>query len=162
ESKLEESEFAGLQIPDGPFSQNDINHGYNYFMGFKKLENGGPSCVSCHTVRGIPSFGGGRFGPDLTKVYERLEGRVGLVMWMSAPATTTMQPIFEDHPLTMEENLALVAYLEDAAQNGGEDSALGTMVFFLVGMGGMLFGLALFSAVWFRRFKAVRRPLVEK
>ena len=75
ESSLEESQFAGLDIGDEPFSEADIERGRQIFRGEQRLANGGPPCLSCHTVEGLGGLGGGRLGPDLTKVYERLQGR---------------------------------------------------------------------------------------
>ena len=68
-----------------------------------------------------PALGGGRLGPDLTNVYERLKGRAALSAWLMAPGTETMQPIFKNHPLSAEEIHALVAYFESttAEPSGG-------------------------------------------
>ncbi|MEE9455835.1 MAG: c-type cytochrome [bacterium] len=160
ESKLEESHFVGLKISDAPFTAEDIARGGALFEGRTPLKNGGPSCLSCHGVADVGSLGGGRLGPDLTKVYERLEGRLGLAMWLYAPATATMQPVYREHPLTVEEILALVALFEKTSQQGETEDQVAREMFFLLGLGGAAVGLVLFNAVWFRRFRAVRRPLV--
>ncbi len=75
ESKLEKSEFAGLQLDERPFTADDVEKGRQIFRGSRRLKNGGASCISCHTIFDIGGLGGGRLGPDLTKVYDRLEGR---------------------------------------------------------------------------------------
>jgi mono/diheme cytochrome c family protein len=162
ESQLERSAFAGVQVPTKPFTQEDIEQGRIIFRGQQRLANGGPACISCHTLHGVAALGGGRLGPDLTTVYERMEGRKGLVAWLTAPATPTMQPLFKPHPMRSEEIISLVAYLEDAARRGGEADALDPLRFFLLGMMGTVGGLAAFQAVWKKRFRAMRRPLVHK
>lgn len=161
ESQLEKSQFVGLQVSDRPFTSDDVSLGHEFFMGTRPFKNGGPACVSCHTIRGISGLGGGRLGPDLTKVYERIGGRKPLVAWLFGPATITMKPIFARHSLEAEEILPLVAQLEVAAQQAGEDSSVAPMNFLLLGLGGAALALIVFDGAWSRRFRAIRRPLVH-
>lgn len=161
ESKLEKSQFMGIQVSDRPFTAEDVAIGREYFLGTRAFKNGGPSCVSCHTVLGIGGLGGGRLGPDLSKVYERIGGRKPLVAWLFGPATTTMKPIYADHALEEEEILPLVAHFEQAAQQAGEDTAVAPLNFLLLGLGGAALALVAFDGAWGRRFRAVRRPLVH-
>lgn len=162
ESKLAKSQFAGLQISNRPFTTQEIAQGRALFAGDAKLAGGGPACVSCHTMRGLPGLSGGRLGPDLSLVYERLQGRKGLAQWLVAPTSPTMAPIFKKQALKPDEILPLVAYFEAAAKQGGTDDAASLVNFFLLGLGGMVIGLVSLDAVWKRRFRAVRRPLVQK
>ncbi len=97
----------------------------------------------------------------MTKVYERIGGRKPLAAWLVGPATTTMRPVFAPRPLQPEEILPLVAYFEQAAQQPGPDDGVAPLNFFLIGLGGAALGLVGFDALWRRRFRAVRRPLVE-
>jgi cytochrome c2 len=160
ESKLPKSQFAGLEISDRPFTPAEIARGRALFTGQSRLTNGGPSCTSCHTVRGVSALGGGRLGPDLTQVYGRLQGRKNLASWLLAPATPTMQPVFRKQALRSDEILPLVAYLEAAAKSGGADDSAGPLNFFLLGLGGTAVALIVFGSSWKTRFRAVRRPLV--
>ncbi|MBI1790387.1 MAG: cytochrome c [Acidobacteria bacterium] len=161
ESKLEKSQFIGLQISDRPFTGEDIEQGRRMFRGTRKLLNGGPPCISCHTMKDLGGLGGGRLAPDLTRVFERLEGRKNLASWLFAPATPTMQPIFRKHPLDANEALLLVALFEDSAKRGGQDDSVALLNFFFLALGGAVIGLAACDAAWKRRFRAVRRPLVR-
>jgi len=161
ESLLEKSNFIGLQLSDRPFTVADVALGKELFLGSHGLSAGGPACAACHTVRGLGGLSGGRLGPDLTKVYERIGGRRPLAAWLLGPATTTMRPVFKNHPLTSEEILPLVAYFEQAAQQPGEDDAISPLNFFLIGLLGSAIGLAVCDGLWRRRFRAVRRPLVD-
>lgn len=160
ESALEKSQFEGVKFSDRPFTQSDVELGHALFTGIKRLENGGPPCISCHTVRGLALLGGGRLGVDLTKVSERIGGRKPLSAWLVSPATITMQPVFRAHPLSAEEILPLVAYFEDAAKQAGDDDSVAPLAFFLMGLGGMILVLGLFDVLWKNRFRGVRRPLV--
>jgi len=161
ESKLPKSQFAGLQISDRPFTPYDISQGRAIFLGERGLVNGGPACISCHTVKGNGALGGGRLGPDLTRAYERLQGRKNMAAWLFAPATPTMSTVFKQHGPKPEEILALVAFFEDSARRGGQDDSVARLNFFLLGIGGAALGLVVMDAAWKRRFRSVRRALVE-
>ncbi len=160
ESKTRQSQFAGMQISDRPFTGADIEQGLRLFTGIKRLGNSGPSCISCHTARDLGGLHGGRLGPDLTLVFERLQGRKNLAAWLTAPATPTMSSVFKRQVLKAEEILPLIAYLEDETRKGGVDASSAQLVFFLIGLGGAAIALVLFNQAWKRRFRSVRRALV--
>jgi len=160
ESKLEKSQFAGVQISDRPFTWDDVVQGRLIFTGERPLKNGGPPCLSCHTLRAAGGLGGGHLGPDLTKVYERLEGRKNLAAWLTAPATPTMQPVFKKRAMRPEEILPLIALFEHTAKEGGPDDRVGALVFLLLGLGGTGVALVIFGSAWKWRFKTVRQSLV--
>ena len=162
ESKLPRSQFAGLQISDRPLTVMDLERGKKIFRGEQALSNGGPACISCHTVRGLTLLGGGRLGPDLTRIFERLQGRKGLAAWLSSPASPTMAPVFKEHAIQPEEILSLIALLEDSAKKGGQDDTTSLLNFFLLGVGGMVLGLISLDALWKQRFRGVRRSLVQR
>lgn len=161
ESALEASQFAGLDIGDEPFAAADIERGRAIFRGDVRLENGGPACLSCHTAEGLGGLGGGRLGPDLTRVYERLKGRKNLASWLLAPATETMQPIYAKASLTNEEILPLVAYLEDEARTGKDDTTTAQVIFLLLGLAGAVLGFVAADSIWSGRLRGVRRQLVR-
>ncbi|MCA9056528.1 MAG: c-type cytochrome, partial [Planctomycetaceae bacterium] len=161
ESKLPESQFKGLKISTEPFTEQDRQAGQNLFTGLTSLKNGGAACNSCHAMHDLAALGGGRLGPDLTRVYERLKGRAAVAAWLSAPATETMQPIFRNHPLDPDEIHALTAYFEASAEQGEASRSQGRVAFLLLGLclsAGLIF---LCDALWRGRFHAVRRPLVH-
>lgn len=161
ESKLEKSQFMGVQISDRPFTLRDIELGRELFLGTTPLKNGGPSCLSCHTAHGIAGLGGGTLAPDLTTVFERYGGRKTLAVWLSAPATPTMQSVFNKQTLEADEILGLVAYFQNTLQRSPEDASTARLNFVLLGLGGTLLVLGFFDVVWNKRFRAVRRPLVQ-
>lgn len=160
ESKLKKSQFMGLQITDRPFTPSEIDRGRLMFSGVNRLANGGPPCISCHTARDVGGLSGGRLGPDLTRVFERLQGRKNLAAWLTAPATPTMVSVFKRRALRPEEILPLIAFLEDEARKGGEDASPAPLTFFLIGLGGAALALVLFEQAWKERFRSVRKALV--
>jgi len=162
ESKLPHSQFAGTQISDRPLTAQDVEKGRLTFLGEQPLSGGGPACISCHTIKGLTLLGGGRLGPDLTRVYERLQGRKGLAAWLSSPASPTMAPVFTNHAIQPEEILSLVALFEDSAKKGGQDDTTSLLNFFLLGVGGMVLGLVSLDALWKKRLRGVRRSMVHK
>jgi len=161
ESKLEKSQFEGIKVSSKPFTDADRTAGHSIFIGIQPLKNGGSACIACHSVHGLSALGGGRLGPDLTKVYERLKGRKSLSAWLMAPATETMQPIFKNRPLEAEEIHVLAAYFEGEAKYSEADAAVGRMSFLLLGLGLAAALIFLFDSIWKKRFHAVRRPLVD-
>ncbi|NLY00109.1 MAG: cytochrome c [Rhodopirellula sp.] len=163
ESALEESQFKGIVVSTEPYTEQEIEQGRRYVLGTARLANGGAACISCHSVRGTGPLGGGRLGPDLTRVYQRLGGdspRKNLTAWLTAPATATMAPVFRKHPLTKEEVHGLVAFFEHSAQAGGESDAGGSLAYLLLGVIVAVCGLAGMDAIWRHRFRSVRRALV--
>lgn len=162
ESQLEESQFKGLKISTAPFTDADRARGRAIFLGLQRLEAGGAACISCHSMHDMPAFGGGRLGPDLTNVYERLKGRATLSAWLMAPGTETMQPIFKNHPLSADEIHALVAYFESTTAERPAESTAGQVAFLLSGFSGAVIGVFFLDAIWKRRFTSVRRKLVEE
>lgn len=163
ESKLDTSQFAGKLVVLDPFSEEDATRGSELFAGKIGLSNSGPACVTCHTVNLVGSSIGGRLGPDLTDAFERLQGRMALTAWLSAPPTETMKSIFGKRQLSEDEIKYLVAYIESAS--GGMHYSVDTFLIWLgvilCGLGGGVFGLVIAGGIWSGRFRAVRRPLVK-
>ncbi len=161
ESQLEESQFRGLQISTAPFTDADRSSGRAIFLGTQPLETGGAACISCHSMHDSPVLGGGRLGPDLTNIYERLKGRAALSAWLMAPGTETMQPIFKNHPMSSEEINSLAAYFESTTSERPASSSTGQVAFLLLGLSGAVLGVFFLDALWSRRFHSVRRSLVQ-
>ncbi len=161
ESQLEESQFRGLQISTAPFTDVDRRNGRNIFLGLQPLEAGGASCISCHSMHDSPALGGGRLGPDLTNIYQRLKGRAALSAWLMAPGTETMQPIFKRHPMSSGEINALAAYFESTTSEQPASSSTGQVAFLLLGLSGAVLGVFFLDTLWNRRFHSVRRSLVQ-
>jgi mono/diheme cytochrome c family protein len=162
ESKLPKSQFAGSLVSDRPLTDADVALGAQLFRGEKRFTAGAPPCMTCHTTAELGGLGGGRLGPDLTTAYSRLEGRKAVAAWLASPPSLTMQPVFKKAPLESDEVLALVAYLKSVAEQGLGEATPPTLPFVLAGCGGAGLVLFAFDFLWRRRFRAVRRPLVEQ
>jgi len=137
--------------------------GHDLFTGSTQFANGGPPCMSCHTIAGLSGLGGGNVGPvaDLTNAAAKYGGEAGLTGVLTTIAFPTMQPIFANQPLTPQEVADLVAFIAAAPQQGAAaTSSTGKFIglaFAVIG------GLVLLSlVVWRRRLIAVRRPLVSR
>ncbi len=161
ESQLEKSQFVGLQISNKPFTEADRIRGRDIFLGLHSLEQGGVACISCHSMHDSPALGGGRLGPDLTSVYERLKDRKSISAWLMAPGTETMQPIFKNHPLSADEIHSLVAYFEASAGESPFESSVSRVAFLLMGLAGATGLVFAMDVIWKKRFHAVRRPLIS-
>ncbi|MEW5942032.1 MAG: c-type cytochrome [Chloroflexota bacterium] len=137
----------------------DAVSGKAYFVGDKRFENGGPHCISCHSVAGIGSLGGGNLGPDLT-TSGYIQSDVAFASFMGAPITQTMGAIWAKTPLTPQEQADLYAFLSKASVTQREPSALLQIALLSVVGAAALIGLA--QVYWGKRSKGVRRPMIER
>ncbi len=101
---------AGLVSGPNTAQAGNPANGRLIFTGAVRLANGGPQCISCHTVASLGAFGGGSLGPDLTNVYTRYGGAQGLAGVLSSLPFPTMQGIFSTRPLTAQEQADLLAF----------------------------------------------------
>lgn len=161
ESALERSRFAGIDLDDRPFTPEDIIVGEELFTGNRRLKNGGPACISCHSIGEMGGLGGGLLGPNLTDCYARLEGRKALGAWLASPATLTMSPVYRTHPIDVQEILPLLAFLEESGKAGLPDQQGPGIEFLLIGVVGAVILLILLDVVWRRRLTGVRSRLFE-
>ncbi|MGP0073524.1 MAG: hypothetical protein ACLPWF_16540 [Bryobacteraceae bacterium] len=133
--------------------------GERLFTGDTHLHNGGPACVSCHSIAGISFPGGGTLGPDLTRAYRKL-GPSGTQSAMQTLYFQVMTPIYGVHPLVPEEQADLMAFLEQAESR--QQSQWSTQIVLLAAL---LLGaafVALTGFLWRDRVKSVRRALVQR
>ncbi len=82
--------------PVAALPPGDAASGREYFVGGKRLKNGGPPCMSCHSISGIGALGGGTLGPDLTDAYRKYGGDAG-------PRVVPGQRADPDHERGMDE-----------------------------------------------------------
>ncbi len=75
--------------------------------------------MACHTVNGVGPLGGGALGPDLTHVYARY-GRQGLAAALGSLPFPTMQGVFANTPLSPDDQSDLLAFFQQADQQGGQ------------------------------------------
>ena len=165
ESVLEESQFKGAAVSNEPFTPADVERGFALFTGRQKFKNGGPMCMSCHRIPGLGGLGVGavlKGQADLTRVYERLNGRAALSAWLMAPATPTMKSILQGRRLEPDEIYALVALLENRAMGSQPEPVGASMVSFsIMGLLGSCLVLFMFDHLWKFRHRSMRRQLVD-
>ncbi|HJN78262.1 MAG TPA: cytochrome c [Myxococcota bacterium] len=129
-----------------------VELGQNLFQGTTRLENGGPPCNSCHDVANDAIMGGGVLAKELTSVFSRL-GEPGVRAILGSPPFPVMGAAYKDHPLTEDEVVALVTFLEDTEKQRAmpKDYGVGLAASGGVGALGLL---VLYTMLWSRRKKA--------
>lgn len=139
----------------------DIQAGMDLFLGKKPLVNGGPSCVSCHSVGSYGPLGGGTMAKDLTGVYSQYKDQ-GLTVALNKLAFPVMTGVFADKPLTEDESYQIKAFFfdSDKAFPAKKDAAAKSIEkrFLFLGLGGTALMLGVIDFTWRRRRKSsVRR-----
>jgi len=155
---------AGLKRP---VTKADVARGLDYFTGSTPLRNGGPACISCHSIEGLGVFGGGSIGPDLTQVNIRFRDPE-LIVALRGPQWPTMKSVFATRAFTEEEIIALFALFQDQAKRQihapSQQAGLGTggSPFIIAGGVGCIGAFVLVGFAWRRRLRGVRIPLVQR
>jgi hypothetical protein len=72
-----------------------------------------------------------------------------------------MGALFRRTPMQPEEILPLLAAFEQAARTPQQANTTVQTTFFLFGLAGAAAGLFVLDAVWKRRFRSVRRAMVD-
>jgi putative heme-binding domain-containing protein len=110
----------------GSNSVGDAVTGQKLFAGTIPFQNGGPACMSCHTVNVVGALRGGTLGPNLTHVIDRYTeaGLKGVLPTLPYP---TMQGIYQNKLLTEAEQAHLLAFFNAANQSetGNREQATG-------------------------------------
>ncbi len=145
-------------VPDPILTSGDAESGRMLFIGGTQLANGGPACISCHSVAGVGALAGGTLGPDLTNVHDRY-GETGLAAALTSLPFPSMRGVFTEKPLTEDEAADLFAYFAQSSQRSSEPV---NVSFVLIGLGGFLLLLLLSQLIWRKRLRAVRAPLVGR
>lgn len=134
-------------------TEEQILLGRDLFQGSQRFTNGGPTCNSCHEVTNDAVIGGGILARELTTVFSRLGGP-GVRAVIGSPPYPVMQRAYEDKPLTDEEVVALVGFLQraDAEHELHQPRDYGIKLFG-AGVLGTALLLALTSLLWSGRLK---------
>lgn len=139
--------------------EGDAAAGKSLFTGASQLENGGPPCLSCHTIAGIGRLGGGTLGPDLTRSYTKYGGEAGIAGVLKTLPFPTMTPLFAGKELTAEEQTDLAAFLREAATAKRDTTAVWELL--ALGGAGVALLVALALLLWPRRALSVRKTLLR-
>jgi mono/diheme cytochrome c family protein len=144
---------------------SDVNGGWMFFTGRARLQNGGSACISCHSIKGVGTFGGGTLGPDLTGVNLKYRDPE-LIAILQNPAFPTMATQFGTHALSNEEIVQLFALFQNAKlTNPMPATQVGVTTldakFFVIGVAAMLLVLTALNLAWRNRLRGVRESLVR-
>lgn len=136
-----------------------VSVGKALFSGSKRFTNGGPSCISCHHVKGTGRFGGGELAIELTETFSKF-GPDTLLTALESPGFPVMNEIYSTRPITKEEAGHLVSFLStlEGEAPGGNKS----LEFLAGGIAFFLFFLLLMHFAWINRKKLTRKILVEE
>lgn len=128
--------------------------GQALFFGHKPLANGGLSCAACHAVNGH----GGNLAADLTGSFAKL-GEVPLGSTIEGVTFPLMQAAYADRPITKQETMHLVKYLETAPSQSPAGMKVPPLhAAGVVGAGVAVTGL---MSYYRRRNRGVRAALVQ-
>ena len=150
-----------LQSPAGQDSPaGNADRGRDLFMGRLHFQHEGPPCMGCHNVGSNGILGGGAMGPDLTNVSsERSQAELLAVLSNTGrKISPVMRPIYTDHPLTWEEQVDLLAFLEASVGQPESDKEL---LVFVISLAGFVGAVAALGFVYRGRLRGVRRQLVN-
>jgi mono/diheme cytochrome c family protein len=138
----------------------DTENGRDLFMGYAHFENDGPPCMGCHSVGENGLLGGGAMGPDLTNVSsQRSQTEILAVLSNTGrKISPIMRPIYTDHPLTWEEQVDLLAFLETSVGQPESDKELLVIAISLAGFAAVAAALGF---VYRARLRGVRKVLVK-
>lgn len=132
--------------------EGDASVGEKIFEGSVRLENGGPSCVSCHNVDYNQMMQGGMLAADLTNVFARSGGMAGIKGVLTGLPFPAMQAAYSNKTLTESEVAHLQAFLklvdeEAIYQHHGEKESL----LFYFGIFSFILLLVLIFFFWYDR-----------
>ncbi len=146
----------------------DIENGWRYFTGQKRFQNGGVSCNSCHSLRGLGALGGGTLGPDLTAVNIKYRDPE-LILILQNPNFPTMAEMFRDRNLTDEEIVQVFAYLQHSKTENPHAQVVATTAagtaepgFLAIGFVITILALVGLNFVWRKRHSGVREDIVRR
>ncbi len=157
------SEEAALIETGAASIEKDIILGQNLFQGKIRLQNGGPSCISCHHVKNDAVIGGGILARELTTVFSRM-GEPGVRAILGSSPFPVMQQAYLNKSLTDEEIFAIVSFLEQADRDHMFQQPRDYGVK-LAGTGvvGLMVLLGVYSVLWRnRKTKPVNKSIFDR
>ncbi len=136
------------------FDKEKYERGKGLFSGEIIFKNKGTPCISCHDIKGVFSFGGGKFGPGLEDAFENY-GEDGLLMALSDIPFPAMLPIYKYKPLDSTEIEDIVYFLKNVKKEERQNNLFVPVLFGVI----LIFSLPLL--IWRNRTYGVRRNLLK-
>lgn len=159
--------YLGVAVAHPPAAQQaalvgDPQAGRELFTGNFNLLGGGPACIACHDTAALSAPGGGLLGPDLTQAVVRYGGEAGLRGVLGTIAFPSMVPVYQNRPLSPQEQADLAAFLAQTSTQAPPSKTARYVVILLLAFGVMdVLLIALFW--WHRRLPTRRRqPLTRR
>ena len=117
--------------------------------------------MGCHSVGENGLLGGGSMGPDLTNIYsQRSQTEILAVLSNTGrKISPVMRPIYTDHPLTWDEEVDLLAFLETSV---GQPEADRELLVLGISIAGFFVAVGVLGFVYRNRLRSIRRAMVNK
>ncbi len=137
-------------------TKDDIEIGKKIYLGKRTLKNGGPACVSCHSVLAYGPFGGGTLAKNLNRTYSDFKDN-GISIALTKLAFPVMNEVFAGKKLTDEEIFFVKAFLYHADREQLPTENFQRKFLFL-GLILLIILLLLINLTWrYRRKQSVRK-----
>ncbi len=128
-------------------SVDHVARGRALFSGTIPFNNGGSSCITCHSVHDVAGMGGS-LAKSLNLSYFMLKGQ-GIKAMLQSPPFPAMTNAYATHPLNDQEIYDLSAYLKSISQTMIKGEATrATFPFLLLGIGGWCLFVLLLFGLW--------------
>ena len=138
-------------------SKGDAERGRRLFNGQLEFENGGSSCITCHSLPGLGFLGGGSLGIDLlTSELTAAE----IASSLTNVNYKLMKDIYTDRPLSAEEVNDVVTFIQEAQTSNDKDPD--DFWFVLLGACGVIVCFFIIQVLWSKRLKSVRKDLLNR
>lgn len=135
---------------------SDIASGRDLFMGARPLANGGPACVSCHSIGSHGPLGGGTLAKNLSNVYSNYKDD-GLSTALKNVGFPIMSEVYGKQKLTDDEVFQIKSFLYESDKVGPSPLNFQKKFLFL-GLGGVVVTMGIIDFSWRkRRKKSVRK-----
>ncbi|MBI2996597.1 MAG: c-type cytochrome [Candidatus Melainabacteria bacterium] len=142
-------------LTEGELDPQNIEAGKKLFFGQKSFKNNGLSCISCHSSSDHTLLGGGKLGPRLEGLFKKYS-KNSLITAIENASWKIMKAVYKDHPITKQESVHLVAYLESLEENKTKES---NWLFHTIGLVGCLFLFGLLAFFYRKRLTDVHKEI---
>ncbi len=133
------------------YDETDVKTGLSLFKGTRRLENGGASCISCHTIKHDAVFAGGTLARSLTDSYKNM-GVQGIQAIMINPPFPEMTISYKNHPLTDTEVRSLIAFLAESSKEAIYQIPRDNSKYFvIIGIFLWIILIGIIALIWARR-----------
>lgn len=147
--------------------QQKVKEGQNLFVGKTRFTNGGPACISCHSLDDptLP-ISGGNYAVNITGFtnlpHDALSNRI---LEISFPRMAEMKAAYVNNPVTEQEANKIIAYLKNLPTSSTTQSEpmLAGLNFLWAGLIAFIIILAVIWVSWYNRKKgSVNKEIYQR